>query len=756
MQLALARKLVKSGKEHLAEKRPAQAQAALEKSRELFGRLRAAFSNLHWTVLTPAEMKTKTGAKMELQNDGSVFVRSMEPAKEDSYTLVFPSELRGITGLRLEALADRRLPGGGPGWNPDGNFVLNELTLQAAPTDSPDKTRAIALRYASADFSQGGREVKGAADGEAWTGWSVLGELNRDHTAVFETLENTGDGQASRLTVQLSHLFETSRGQSDGNLGRFRLSFTNDAATLEATRIRLDLKDSELVDLYTALAKARAQQGHINEAVAVFSEALPRVADRAESAKIIAEAAPFEGTLEKLAERAGDDALFQAELARHYAERGDTSLADAARTRARTLFEDKLAKAPENPASAGDLADVLLPPIEAKTMIVPTSEVEAVSWRFTTKQPPVNWMNEAFDDSTWTTGPGAFGSNGSAPGLVLRTEWTTTDIWLRRRFEWRPDASFKSLLARVIHDDGFELFLNGERILEKQDYKITYDFYPAADRAHALLKSGMNTMAVHCSSTSGLQYIDVGLLGLSTDPGVTGQRVVAMKIADPRARLAAAYSMTSDQPALDRLLKRYPKAASGIGDVYAAREDWKRALAEYDKAITPECSDANLFAARAGAHEKLEHWELAAADWGDVDLHAVDKRARYGLPSFVALEHRAQIHERLQQFEKMVLDCSELLKPERLGDNPWIYRLRAEAYDHLRQWQKARADHDQAIKVSSPAERWTFQCLRTATSPRKASGSKRSKICIKPIKTRPLSARGPFLAAIGGSFAMRR
>jgi tetratricopeptide (TPR) repeat protein len=708
LRLALARKLAEIGKEHAAQKRPAQAQAELEKSREHFGRLRATFSNLHWTVLTPAEMKTENGAKLELQNDGSVFVHQRESAKEDSYTLVFPSELTGIAGVRLEALADRRLPGGGPGWNPDGNFVLSELTLRAAPAGSPDNPRIIALRDASADFSQAGSKVQGAADGDAWSGWAVLPELDKDHTAVFATLERTGDRQASRLTVGLSQNVERL-----ANLGRFRLSFTSDAATLAATRIRLDLKDSELVDLHTNLATAYAQQGRANEALASFTEALDLATDRAAKAKIIALAAPLDGVLEKLAGRAGNDALFQAELARHFAEAGNAPLARACRAKARTLFEQKLAKEPENSAHAAELADLLLPPIDAKPItIVPTSETEGVSWRFSTRQPPAGWVGESFDDSAWNKGPGAFGGNGSAPGLVLRSEWKSSDIWLRRKFDWKPGQAIQTLLARVIYDDGFELFINGQQVLSRSDFTASYDFYSVDAKALGLLKPGSNTMAVHCHSTVGAQYIDVGLHGLLANPLVTAQRLPAMKIADPWAKLAAAYQLAGDKPALLRLFDHHPAASSGIGDLYAAQDDWEHALGEYNNAITPLCRDSRIFAARALAHEKLEHWELAAADWTNADLHALDKRVRYGNPLLPALERRAWIHGRLRQFNKQVVDYSELLKPQRFGDNPWLLAARGDAYAQLRQWDQARADYDQANKVCHAVEREIFEHYR--------------------------------------------
>src|SRR4029079_12818639 len=116
-----------------------------------------------------------------------------------------------------------------------GNFHLSELTLHAAPADGADPGKPISLRNASADFSEanpatGGTDVRCAVDGKTGTAWSVFPHVNRDHTAVFETAEKVGGGQAARLTVRL--LNESS--YADHDLGRFRFSFTDDAATLEA------------------------------------------------------------------------------------------------------------------------------------------------------------------------------------------------------------------------------------------------------------------------------------------------------------------------------------------------------------------------------------------------------------------------------------------------------------------------------------------------------------------------------------------
>ena len=350
LQLAWARKLAERGRRRLAENQPARAQADLEESREMVTRLTVQARN--WTVPAPIEMKTESGAGLELLRDGSVFAHQDHPGRFDTYSLVFASEWKGIKGLRLEALADSRLPGGGPGWAFNGNITLDELRLLAASARSPDEVRPIVLGNPSADFNQAGWDVRDAIDGNGNTGWGVHPEFHKDHMAVFELAEEVGDGQASRLTVQLE---QGNFGIDGVFLGRFRMSFTNDAKTLQATRVRLELKDSEVAELDVALAKAHAQQGHTDEAVASFTSALPLAADRAGKARIIAEAAPLRGVLEKLAERAAGDGRFQSELARHYAERGNTPLADAARTRARVSFEEKLARDPENTALAMDL-----------------------------------------------------------------------------------------------------------------------------------------------------------------------------------------------------------------------------------------------------------------------------------------------------------------------------------------------------------------------------------------------------------------
>src|SRR5262249_62288930 len=58
-----------------------------------------------------------------------------------------------------------------------------------------------------------------------------------------------------------------------------------------------------------------------------------------------------------------------------------------------------------------------------------------------------------------------------------------------------------------------------------------------------------------------------------------------------------------DKPALDRLLKHHPAAAAGIGDLYAAAQDWQRAVAEYGKLVTDQPTDDSLLGKLTAAYQ---------------------------------------------------------------------------------------------------------------------------------------------------------
>jgi tetratricopeptide (TPR) repeat protein len=88
-------------------------------------------------------------------------------------------------------------------------------------------------------------------------------------------------------------------------------------------------------------------------------------------------------------------------------------------------------------------------------------------------------------------------------------------------------------------------------------------------------------------------------------------------LTDPWQKLAAAYQLNGDQRAIDQLVERRPRLAGPIGDLFTREpnKNWQRAVEIYNKGVTANTTDADLFSKRARAYEALENWDAAVADW---------------------------------------------------------------------------------------------------------------------------------------------
>jgi hypothetical protein len=142
-------------------------------------------------------------------------------------------------------------------------------------------------------------------------------------------------------------------------------------------------------------------------------------------------------------------------------------------------------------------------------LIVPTSQQQPVTWRYTLNQPADDWIKPDFDDALWPQGPGGFGTQGT-PGAVVRTTWQTQDIWLRREFTLPADLETNIVLF-LHYDESPEVYLNGILAARLEGYATEYAEVPIDPAARAALKPGRNVLAVRCRQTYGGQYIDVGL-----------------------------------------------------------------------------------------------------------------------------------------------------------------------------------------------------------------------------------------------------
>jgi hypothetical protein len=142
-------------------------------------------------------------------------------------------------------------------------------------------------------------------------------------------------------------------------------------------------------------------------------------------------------------------------------------------------------------------------------VLMPTSRGQAQTWRYTTKKPADAWSQRDFDDSGWSAAPGGFGTAGT-PGAVVRTQWNTPDIWLRREFTL-PDGDLREPEFLLHHDEDVEIYVNGVKAAALTGYSTDYFAAPLSPAAVKALKSGKNVLAVHCRQTGGGQYIDVGI-----------------------------------------------------------------------------------------------------------------------------------------------------------------------------------------------------------------------------------------------------
>jgi len=265
-QIAVLRKRI-GGREELAQLRAklaaptpqlAAAQAEWEKSATADA----------WSTLEFTEMKSTGGARFTRQKDGSILLAAANnPA--DTYTLAGPTDLKGITGLRLEALADKSLPGGGPGRAQNGNFVLSDILLVAAPMNDVAKQTKVTLHSPIATFAQDGWPIVNTLDGNDGTGWAVSPKFNENHTAVFLVKDLAGHDGGSMLTFTLRHQSP----HVQHTIGRFRLSVT--------TSPKPDLKQQSLPAAILKIVKAPADKRNAkqkDELAAYFRSITPLLA----------------------------------------------------------------------------------------------------------------------------------------------------------------------------------------------------------------------------------------------------------------------------------------------------------------------------------------------------------------------------------------------------------------------------------------------------------------------------------------------
>jgi len=131
----------------------------------------------------------------------------------------------GLRALRLEALADPSLPGGGPGRATNANIGLSQIQVLASPAGG-GAARGVKLMRPRATFQQndGSLSIASALDDLPGTGWAVDPQFGQNHAAIFEFAEPLDHAGGTRLEVRLEFSLNVQH-----NIGRPRLAVTTAA-----------------------------------------------------------------------------------------------------------------------------------------------------------------------------------------------------------------------------------------------------------------------------------------------------------------------------------------------------------------------------------------------------------------------------------------------------------------------------------------------------------------------------------------------
>ncbi len=143
-------------------------------------------NEIKFQPLDVIKIESMGGATLKKLDDGSYLASGQNP-DVDRYTLVVKSSVDDITGFRVETLADKSLPAGGPGRVKHGNFVLSGFQVAVSTTADAKQSKPVELTNATADYNQKEWPAAAAIDGDLKTGWAIAQQFNKDHNIVFAT-----------------------------------------------------------------------------------------------------------------------------------------------------------------------------------------------------------------------------------------------------------------------------------------------------------------------------------------------------------------------------------------------------------------------------------------------------------------------------------------------------------------------------------------------------------------------------------------
>lgn len=182
-QIATIRKKIRGIEERIRQQRPNWKTELATWSQELLSK------QAEWKPVEAIELGSISGLNHPTQEaDKSLLMKGH--GSEDIFMIATPS-LKGVTGLRLEALNHHDLPHNGPGRSRIGTWAMKELEVFVKKPDSKDWEKQK-LCKATADFSKTPGGEAALIDGKDNTLWNAdrgTGQHNQPGVAVIQFAE---------------------------------------------------------------------------------------------------------------------------------------------------------------------------------------------------------------------------------------------------------------------------------------------------------------------------------------------------------------------------------------------------------------------------------------------------------------------------------------------------------------------------------------------------------------------------------------
>lgn len=140
------------------------------------------------------------------------------------------------------------------------------------------------------------------------------------------------------------------------------------------------------------------------------------------------------------------------------------------------------------------------------------------SWegKYTSLRPDEGWEQPDFNDQYWQVNEGAFGTRDRRE---TRTQWLSTDIWVRREIvDIDPYLlENKKIYLRYSCDDRIQLYLNGIQLVDAERMAIN-QMIELPDAVLNTMRNGKALIAAHCKNEQGSALVDFGLF--AEEPGM--------------------------------------------------------------------------------------------------------------------------------------------------------------------------------------------------------------------------------------------